>query len=79
MLFDLIHVRLWLEESSDMTPKSFYSPQPRHSHKDFSVYFTRSTILRYRCEISADAPSFGIVYSDQKMKVVGGYPQEERA
>lgn len=24
----------------------------------------------YRCEISADAPSFGIVYSDQKMRVV---------
>lgn len=44
-----------------------------NSHKDFCLFFTLLSYRRYRCEISADAPSFMIVFTDQKMRVVGWY------
>lgn len=60
--------------SSDTTPKSFPTrSSPADKSVDLLFILDLRSFFSYRCEISADAPSFGIVYSDQKMSVVGWY------
>lgn len=50
MLYSLIHVRLWFEESFDMTTKSFYSPQNTTTVYStlFHSLFASDTVAKYQ-------------------------------